>query len=94
MSTRPKVKIDKTAQSIYNRNKLINLIGDRKMDKQNPTISGGFKDFSYKAFKRIIDILGGIVGCIILIPVLIAVKIAFCITGDWDKLIFTQERIG
>lgn len=60
------------------------------MDKQN----GGARDFCYKAFKRLIDILGGIVGCIILIPVLIAVKIAFCVTGDWDKLIFTQERIG
>ncbi len=64
------------------------------MGKQESVLYSSFKGFCYRTFKRFIDILGGIVGCIILIPVLIIVKIAFCLSGDWGMLMFTQERIG
>ncbi len=64
------------------------------MSRQNDKTPIAFKDFCYSFFKRFIDILGGIVGCVILIPVLIVVKIAFICCGDAGRLIFTQERIG
>ena len=44
--------------------------------------------------KRLFDILGGLVGLIVLIPVSIYVKIRFLKSGDHDSIFFTQERIG
>lgn len=48
----------------------------------------------YRIPKRIIDIVGGLVGCIILIPTMILIKISFVITGDFGPIFFKQERIG
>ena len=44
--------------------------------------------------KRLIDILGGLVGVIILIPLSIYVKISYLKSGDHNSIFFTQERIG
>lgn len=44
--------------------------------------------------KRILDIIGGIVGAILLIPISIYIKIQFLKYGDKDSIFFTQERIG
>lgn len=44
--------------------------------------------------KRIIDIITGILGCIVLIPLTIIVKIMYLKEGDHDSIIFKQERIG
>jgi undecaprenyl-phosphate galactose phosphotransferase len=48
----------------------------------------------YNIPKRLIDILGGIVGCILLIPITIIVKIAYILSGDFNSIFFKQERIG
>ncbi|MCR5229220.1 MAG: exopolysaccharide biosynthesis polyprenyl glycosylphosphotransferase [Solobacterium sp.] len=45
-------------------------------------------------FKRCMDILGGLVGVILLIPITIYVKLQFLKTGDRESIFFTQERIG
>ena len=57
------------------------------MDKQK-------ESFAYIFIKRIIDILGGFVGCLLTLPILLCVKIAYLVTGDRHGIIFTQERIG
>lgn len=44
--------------------------------------------------KRLFDILGGIVGAILLIPMTVYVKIQFLKNGDKESIFFTQERIG
>ena len=44
--------------------------------------------------KRIIDILAGIVGCIILVPLTGIVKVMNNRSGDYDPIFFKQERIG
>lgn len=44
--------------------------------------------------KRIIDILGGLVGVILLIPLTITVAIINFSSGDFGPIFFTQERIG
>ena len=51
-------------------------------------------NLGYRSVKRIIDIMGGIVGTIILLPMIVCVKIAYMITGDFNKIMFTQNRIG
>lgn len=52
------------------------------------------ESFAYIFIKRIIDILGGFVGCLLTLPILLCVKIAYLVTGDKHRIIFSQERIG
>ena len=52
------------------------------------------RGLSYLIPKRIIDIVGGVVGCILLIPITIFVKIAYLLTGDFGPIFFSQIRIG
>ena len=44
--------------------------------------------------KRFFDILGGIAGVLLLIPLTIYIKIRFLMDGDHESIFFTQERIG
>lgn len=48
----------------------------------------------YLVIKRFFDILFGLLSIIPLIICTIIVKIAYMCTGDFHKVIFTQERIG
>ena len=52
------------------------------------------RGLSYLIPKRILDIIGGIVGCILLIPITFFVKIAYLLTGDFGPIFFKQVRIG
>ncbi len=52
------------------------------------------RKYSYRTFKRFNDILAGLIGCILLIPITIVVKIVSVINGDFDSIFFKQERIG
>ncbi len=44
--------------------------------------------------KRIIDILAGIAGCLILLPLTVFVKVASLKRGDKESIFFTQNRVG
>ena len=48
----------------------------------------------YNFLKRILDIIGGIIGCILLVPMTIIIKIISIINKDYDSIFFTQDRIG
>lgn len=48
----------------------------------------------YLGLKRVFDIVVGVIGIIPFILCTIIVKIAYMFTGDFHKIIFTQERIG
>ncbi len=52
------------------------------------------KEFFYLFFKRLFDIFVSIIGLIFLIPSAILIKIAYLLTGDFNSIIYTQERIG
>lgn len=54
----------------------------------------GVKECVYIVIKRLFDIIGGLIGLILLIPIMILVKIAYMCSGDFGKIIFTQNRIG
>ena len=56
--------------------------------------NSGFGYTCYIVVKRIIDIFGGLVGSVLALPILLCVKIAYLLTGDKDRLFFSQERIG
>ena len=52
------------------------------------------QDISGMIIKRLFDILGGLVGVFILIPITIYIKLQFLKNGDKESIFFTQERIG
>jgi undecaprenyl-phosphate galactose phosphotransferase len=49
---------------------------------------------TYLFIKRLIDIIGGLVGLILLIPISIIIKILTIATGDFNSIFFSQKRIG
>ena len=65
----------------------------RKDNKSNYSTSI-IRTFGYLFFKRCFDILVSIIGCIFLIPITLIIKIAYMIDGDFNSIIFTQDRIG
>lgn len=52
------------------------------------------KEEVYQFIKRTFDIIMGILGCAILFPIMIIVKICYVLSGDFDQIIFVQRRIG
>lgn len=48
----------------------------------------------YKIIKRTFDILVSIIGCILLLPIMIIVKISYIISKDYNSIFYTQTRIG
>lgn len=44
--------------------------------------------------KRIIDIIAGLVGVVLLVPMTIVIKLISIFSGDFKSIFFTQERIG
>lgn len=53
-----------------------------------------FSNFFYSFIIKIIDIIFGIIGSILTIPILIFTKIAYMLSGDFNSVMFSQERIG
>lgn len=48
----------------------------------------------YNVVKRFFDIIFGVIGIIFLIPLTIIIKIAYMLTGDFDSIFYSQDRIG
>ena len=70
---------------------------DRLSTKEmNMTITKSFsiRKALYLGLKRTIDICAGLVGCLLLLPLMLIIKIANMINGDFGKIIYTQDRIG
>ena len=61
-----------------------------KIKKSSHTL----KKYGYLFIKRCFDIVVSIIGCLLLIPITLIIKIAYMITGDFHSVIFTQDRIG
>ena len=49
---------------------------------------------AYLVVKRLFDIVMGLIGFIVLIPVIFIVKLAYVFNGDFHSIFFTQDRIG
>jgi len=52
------------------------------------------KRVMYIIIKRIFDIICSLLGCILLIPVSILVKLLYIITGDFNSIFLVQKRIS
>ena len=56
--------------------------------------SRGMTNIGSRMMKRVIDILGGLAGCLILLPLIWYVRKKNHENGDKESIFFTQERIG
>ena len=52
------------------------------------------KHYIYHFMKRTFDVLVSLFCLIFLIPITIFIKIAYMLTGDFNRVIYTQNRIG
>ena len=52
------------------------------------------KSVTYKFIKRTVDICAGVVGTMLLMPIMAVVKIAYIKQGDHAPILFKQKRIG
>ena len=52
------------------------------------------KTIVYLCIKRLVDIIAGLVGLLILIPISLIIKIISICNGDFHKIMFVQKRIG
>lgn len=52
------------------------------------------KLYLYLFIKRVFDIIVSLIGCIVLIPIMIIIKIVSVINKDYVSIIYTQNRIG
>ena len=65
----------------------------------NKALSIGTFSFSpsqntYLMVKRLFDVICGLIGAIVLIPVTVGVKIAYLASGDNAKIFYRQKRVG
>ena len=65
----------------------------------NKALSIGTFSFSpsqntYLMIKRLFDIICGLIGVIVLIPITVGVKIAYLASGDTAKIFYRQKRVG
>ena len=75
-------------------------------EEQAITKLGGYKTFSvglymftphqaiYISIKRVFDILCGLIGMIVLLPLALIIKTAYISNGDKKSIFYTQERVG
>ncbi len=52
------------------------------------------KHYMYSFIKRIFDIICGLLGIIILLPITLIVKICYMLSGDFHSIFLCQKRIG
>ena len=58
------------------------------------SLSKTISKYIYLFIKRVFDIICALIGCVLLIPVLIIVKISYMLTGDFKSIIYSHTRIG
>lgn len=52
------------------------------------------KSFFYIFVKRTFDIICGLLGLLLIIPITLVLKVCYMLTGDFERIIFSQNRIG
>jgi len=54
----------------------------------------GIRKKVYFMIKRLFDIFCSLIGCIFILPIALVVKISYMLSGDFEPIMFSQNRIG
>lgn len=65
----------------------------------NKSLSVGFYSFSlsqqiYLGIKRIADIIIGLIGCVLLLPISLVIKVSYLLHGDKASIFYSHNRVG
>ena len=71
----------------------ISRIGVYKTASIGPYAFDG-KRMAYMTVKRVCDFFFGVIGCILLLPIMTIVKISNMLSGDMDPIFYYQTRVG
>ena len=71
----------------------ISSVGVYKTASIGPYAFDG-KRMLYLAVKRVCDLLFGIIGCVLLLPLIAVVKISYLVSGDRASIFYFQTRVG
>lgn len=66
----------------------------QKKEKENLSISQKIKVGTYEFVKRTFDLVCGLIGCLLMLPIALVVKVSYMLTGDFKSIFYTQKRIG
>lgn len=66
----------------------------QKSETENPSISQKIKLVTYEFVKRTFDLICGLIGCLLMLPIALVVKVSYMLTGDFKSIFYTQKRIG
>ena len=66
----------------------------QKKEKENLSISQKIKVGTYEFVKRTFDLVCGLIGCLLMLPIALVVKVSYMVTGDFKSIFYTQKRIG
>lgn len=107
---RIRVKINAKENKIYlaSRNKEMKLISQNKIQAEETARQTGFQQIikeqeecikklekiTFIIIKRIGDIVCGLVGVLVTIPLAIVTKITYMIMGDFKSIFYIQQRVG
>lgn len=69
-------------------------LNERIITNTKSTSLNEIKHKTYLVTKRIFDIIISLVGCLFLLPLALIIKICNVLTGDYNKIILSQKRIG
>lgn len=58
------------------------------------TSSFDLSKFLYLCIKRFFDIIISLIGIIVMLPLIVLIKIAYIMTGDFNSIFYSQNRIG
>ena len=67
---------------------------DINVASKNKNIAHILTHKMYLAFKRIFDFVLSFIGCLLLLPIALIIKICYILNKDYNKIFFTQDRIG
>ena len=71
----------------------VSRIGVYKTASIGPYAFDG-KRMAYLTIKRVCDFFFGILGCIVLVPLMIVIKICNILSGDYASIFYFQNRVG
>lgn len=64
------------------------------VETANTSIIEKISYYSYIFIKRTFDLICGLLGCLLMLPIALIVKISYVLTGDFKSIFYTQKRIG
>ena len=67
---------------------------DNALIESKSKVINKIKKTSYYLIKRSFDIITSIIGLIFILPLTILIKISYMLTGDFNSIFFSQQRIG